>query len=260
LSQSEITLPLEAPINSAQLKVRVIIPVYNEIATITMVLEELKQLAPDPEFNLAVLVVDGGSRDGTVEEVRRLGVEVVQQRGRGYGAACYTGFEESPDCNILVFLDGDFSDPPLTIPVILQKMLSEQADIVLGSRQSGNIEKGALPIHAIWGNRLVAWLIGRLYNQHFSDLPSFKAIRREVLVSFQMQEMTYGWTVEMLVKAARSKCKIVEVPVDYRRRGGGKSKVSGTFKGTIKAGYYLINTALKYRRWVGGKPLNEKSF
>ncbi len=251
MNQSEITLPNEAPIYSAQ--VRVIIPVYNEFATISRVLEEIMDLVPAPEFTLAVLVVDGGSQDGTVEEVRRLGVEVVQQRGRGYGAACYTGFEESPVSDILVFLDGDFSDPPGTIPVLLQKMLNEQADMVLGSRRLGHFEKGALPVHAIWGNRLVAWLIGRVYKQHFSDLPSFKAIRREVLASFQMQEMTYGWTVEMLVKAARSKCKIVEVPVDYRRRGGGKSKVSGTFKGTIKAGYYLINTALKYRRWKGGK-------
>jgi glycosyltransferase involved in cell wall biosynthesis len=249
LQQPELILPLETPVICAQLKVRIIIPVYNEVATITRVLEEIQALVPDPNFKLGTLVVDGGSRDGTVEEVRRRQIEMVRQRGRGYGAACYTGFEESPEADILVFLDGDFSDPPGTIPVLLQKMLNERADLALGSRQLGRFEKGALPIHAIWGNRLVAWLIGRLYRHDFSDLPSFKAIRREVLASFQMQEMTYGWTVEMLVKAARSKCKIVEVAVDYRRRGGGKSKVSGTFQGTIKAGYYLVKTALKYRRW-----------
>lgn len=242
-------MPPEIPVNRALVRVRVIIPVYNEIATITRVLKEIKDLTHDSKISLGTLVVDGGSLDGTVKEVQRLQIEVVQQRGRGYGAACYTGFEDSPEADILVFLDGDFSDPPGTIPVLLQKMLKEGADLVLGSRQLGRFEKGALPVHAIWGNRLVAWLIGRLYKQHFSDLPSFKAIRREVLASFQMQEMTYGWTVEMLVKAARSGCKIVEVPVDYRRRGGGKSKVSGTFRGAIKAGYYLIKTALKYRRW-----------
>ena len=252
MNQPEIIAPLEIPVNRT--RVRVIIPVYNEIATITRVLEEIQDLEPDPRFELGVLVVDGGSRDGTVEEVRRLKIEVISQKGRGYGAACYTGFEESSNCDILVFLDGDFSDPPGAIPALLNKMLDTKAELVLGSRQLGHFEKGALPLHAIWGNRLVAWLIGRLYRQYYSDLPSFKAIRREVLASFQMQEMTYGWTVEMLVKAARSKCKVVEVPVNYRRRGGGKSKVSGTFKGTFKAGYFLIKTALKYRRWESTQP------
>jgi glycosyltransferase involved in cell wall biosynthesis len=236
--------------------VNVIIPVYNEVANIGRVLQEIEDLPADPKYRLEVLVVDGGSRDGTAEEAGRWGVRVVQQRGRGYGAACFTGFEESPDAEIVVFLDGDYSDPPASIPALLAKMLSEQADLVLGSRRLGRFEKGALPVQAIWGNRLVAWLIGRLYGQWYSDLPSFKAIRREALASFKMQEMTYGWTVEMLVKAARTKCKIVEVPVDYRRRGGGQSKVSGTFKGTIKAGYFLIKTALSYIRW---SPDNSRS-
>ena len=237
----------EMGINS--LHVCVIIPVYNEVNNIGSVLQEIKDLPVNPGLRLEVRVVDGGSKDGTTTEAERWGARVVQQRGRGYGAACFTGFEESPEAAILVFLDGDYSDPPAAIPGLLNKMLAEDADLVLGCRQPGRLEKGALPVHAIWGNRLVAWLIGRIYRQRFGDLPSFKAIRRGVLASFNMQEMTYGWTVEMLVKAARSNCKIVEVPVSYRRRRSGRSKVSGTFKGTVKAGYHLIKTALRYYRW-----------
>jgi glycosyltransferase involved in cell wall biosynthesis len=195
------------------------------------------------------MVVDGGSKDGTAEAAAGMGVRVVRQRGKGYGAACYTGFQEAPNADILIYLDGDYSDPPSAVAPLLEKMLSEKADLALGSRTLGHFEKGALPQHAIWGNWLVVILINLLYQQHFSDLPSFKAIRREVLASFQMQEFTYGWTTEMLVKAARSNCKIVEIGVDYRRRGGGKSKVSGTVKGTVKAAYYLFKTALRYTRW-----------
>ncbi len=229
--------------------VAVIIPVYNEVANIGRVLQEIKELPPDPAYRLEVIVVDGGSQDGTSQEAERLGVLVVRQRGQGYGAACFTGFEESTRANILVFLDGDYSDPPASIPLLLNKVLVEGADLVLGSRRLGRLQKGALPSQAIWGNQLVSWLISGLYGQTFSDLPSFKAIRREVLTSFKMQEMTYGWTVEMMVKAVRTNCKIVEVPVDYRRRGGGRSKVSGTVKGTVKAAYHLIKTALSYIRW-----------
>lgn len=249
----DFSSPLES--QTTKLLVGVIIPVYNEAANIAKVLQEIQSLPQNPNYALEVLVVDGNSQDGTLAEAIRLGARVTQQRGRGYGAACYTGFEEAREAGILVYLDGDLSDPPTAIPVLLDKMLTEKADLVLGSRRLGQFEKGALPAHAIAGNRLVAWMIGRLYGQAFSDLPSFKAIRREVLASFDMQEMTYGWTVEMLVKAARTRKKILEVPVDYRRRGGGKSKVSGTFKGTIKAGYHLIKTALRYLRWLPGKCL-----
>ncbi len=226
-----------------------IIPVYNEAETIGLVLKEALALPPNPAYTLEILVIDGGSKDGTTEIVAALGVRVVRQRGKGYGAACFTGYEEAHNAAILLYLDGDYSDPPLAADLLLTKMLVEKADLALGSRTLGKFEKGALPIHAIWGNWLVVKVIGLLYRQHFTDLPSFKAIRREVLTSFQMQEFTYGWTTEMLVKAARSKCKIVEIGVDYRRRGGGKSKVSGTFKGTIKAAYYLLKTVLRYTRW-----------
>jgi glycosyltransferase involved in cell wall biosynthesis len=239
MSQAEVTL----------WRVGVIIPVYNEVENIELVLREIKSLPANPAYRLDIVVVDGGSTDGTVEVANQTGVRVVRQRGRGYGAACYTGFEEAASAQILIFLDGDYSDPPAAIPVLLEKMLAEKADLALGSRTLGRFEKGALPLHARLGNRLVVWIINQLYGSRYSDLPSFKAIRREALTSFQMRELTYGWTTEMLVKAARSGCKSVEIPLDYRRRQGGQSKVSGNLKGSLKAAYYLLKTALRYFRW-----------
>ncbi len=235
---------------SAPCRVCLIIPTYNEAENIGRVVQEALALPPHPAYILEILVVDGNSRDGTGEVAAQAGAKVVAQRhGRGYGAACYTGFEEATSADILLYLDGDYSDPPGCIPALLENMLANKADLTLGSRTLGGFEKGALPAHAILGNRVVVALINLLYRQHFSDLPSFKAIRRETLASFQMQEFTYGWTTEMLVKAARTNCHITEVPITYRRRGGGQSKVSGTFGGTIKAAYYLFKTALRYVRW-----------
>lgn len=233
---------------ASPLNVCVIIPVYNEVANISRVIEEILALPPDPAFTLDILVVDGGSKDGTVEAACLAGARVIPQQERGYGAACFTGFEAST-AEILVFLDGDYSDPPAAIPALLAPLLAERADLVLGSRTLSGLRRGALPAQAVWGNRLVTWLIRLLYGYKLSDLPSFKAIRRERLASFSMREMTYGWTTEMLVKSVRSKCRIVEVPVTYRPRGGGQSKVSGTFKGSIKAAYFLLKTTFRYIRW-----------
>jgi glycosyltransferase involved in cell wall biosynthesis len=245
---AKVTQPeLEQP--QQVIQVCLIIPVYNEVENIQRVVAEAKALPPVPAYTLDILVVDGGSQDQTVQVAERAGARVIQQRRRGYGAACYTGFEEAAQADILIYLDGDYSDPPAAIPELLHLMLTEKADLVLGSRTLGQLERGALPIQAIWGNRLVVWLIRLLYGSHLSDLPSCKAIRRTRLAEFDMQEMSYGWTTEMLVKAARSKCKILETGITYRKRGGGQSKVSGTFKGTVKAAYYLLKTALRYVRW-----------
>lgn len=235
--------------NQSILQVCLIIPVYNEVENIERVIKEVKAIPANPTYNLEILVVDGGSKDGTVEAAKQAGARVVQQRGRGYGAACYTGFEEASFADILVYLDGDYSDPPAAVPLLLQTLLNEKADLVLGSRTLGKLERGALPPQAIWGNRVVVWLIRLLHGYRLTDLPSFKAIWRKKLAAFAMQEMTYGWTTEMLIKAVRSKSKVVEVGVDYRKRGGGQSKVSGTVKGTIKAAYSLLKTALRYTRW-----------
>lgn len=239
--------------NNQKIQVCLIIPVYNEAASLGQVLVEALTLPPQPTYELEILVVDGGSSDGTAEVAARMGVKVVQQRGRGYGAACYTGYEEAADADILVYLDGDYSDPPAAIPALLEKMLASNADLALGSRTLGKLERGALPVHAVWGNRLIVGIIGLLYQHKFSDLPSLKAIRREKLTHLQMQEMTYGWTTEMLVKAARAGCKIVEGPVNYRKRAGGKSKVSGTVGGTVKAAYHLLKVTFRYVNWKAAK-------
>jgi glycosyltransferase involved in cell wall biosynthesis len=234
--------------NDAKLRVCLIIPVYNEAESLRYVLDDIAALPPSPLYDLETLVVDGGSKDGTPEIARQRGVKVVQQEGRGYGAACYTGLN-STTAPVLVYLDGDYSDPPADLPQMVQTLLDNQADLVLGVRTSANAERGALPWHAVLGNRLVVRLINIVYRQRFSDLPSFKAVRRGCLEKFAMREMTYGWTTEMLVKAARARCKIVEMPVGYRKRAGGKSKVSGTLKGTVLAAYHLVKTAWRYRRW-----------
>ncbi|MBN9389130.1 MAG: glycosyltransferase family 2 protein [Chloroflexi bacterium] len=234
------------------LTVSVIIPVYNEVTNIARVIGEIKALPPDPAYTLEILVVDGGSKDGTVEAARSAGARVLPQKERGYGAACYTGFEASTT-EIVVFLDGDYSDPPASLPALLAPLVDNRADLVLGTRIGSLTGSGAgrdaLPAQAVWGNRLVTGLIRLLYGYKLSDLPSFKAIRRKKLAAFGMQEMTYGWTTEMLVKAVRSKYRVVEVPVAYRPRGGGKSKVSGTVRGTLKAAYFLLRTTFRYTRW-----------
>lgn len=233
---------------SAPLTVSIIIPVYNEVANIGRVLAEIRALPPDSRCLLEIIVVDGGSQDGTEAAARVAGARVVPQQGRGYGAACFTGFEASA-AEIVVFLDGDYSDPPAALPDLLSPLLDGRADLVLGSRTLGGLRRGSLPAQAVWGNRLVTGLIRLLYGYKLSDLPSFKALRRTRLASFGMQEMSYGWTTEMLVKAVRARCRIVEVAVTYRPRGGGQSKVSGTFKGSIKAAYFLLKTTFRYRRW-----------
>ncbi len=230
-------------------RVSLVIPVYNEAQNIVRVIAEVFALPVDPTYSLEVIVVDGGSSDGSQAVAQEAGAQVVLQRQRGYGAACYNGYEAADKADILVFLDGDYSDPPAAIPAMLNTLLTQKADLVLGSRTLGQTERGALLRHQIWGNRLVTTLIRVLYGRQLSDLPSLKAIWRERLTSFDMQEMTYGFTVEMLVKAARSGCNITEIPIDYRRRGSGHSKVSGTLEGTVKSAYHLINTSLRYRLW-----------
>jgi glycosyltransferase involved in cell wall biosynthesis len=221
-----------------------IIPVWNEEPVIGRVLAEVP-----PGLVDVIIAVDGGSHDRTVEVARAAGAVVVAQARRGYGAACAAGVAAAGQADILVFLDGDYSDPPASLAAVLAPLQVGQADLVLGSRTLAGMERGALPPQAVWGNRMVLALIALLYRRRLSDLPSFKAIRRATLDSFAMQEMTYGWTTEMIVKALRQRSHIIEVGVPYRARGGGQSKVSGTLKGTLRAGYGLVATVLRYQRW-----------
>jgi rSAM/selenodomain-associated transferase 1 len=231
----ELPAPSPRPLRTA-----LIIPVLNEAGVIGRVLDEVPRASVD-----RVLVVDGGSTDDTRAVAAAHGAEVVRRDERGYGAACWGGVQEAQDCDLLVFLDGDYSDPPADIERLLEPLRAGTADLVLGCR---DFAPGALPLHARLGNRLVLALIRLLVGRSFADLPSYKAIRSDRLAELAMQERTYGWTTEMVVKAARRGFRIAEIRVGYRERGGGRSKVSGTIRGTLGAGYKLITTAVRCAR------------
>ncbi len=220
-----------------------IIPTLNEEAAIGDVVRALTR-----EIVTEVIVVDGGSTDRTVARARDAGAEVVVQTQRGYGKACQTGVDAAPDADVLVFLDGDGSFDPAEVDAVVAPILAGQVDLVLGSRELGGMTPGAMPPQQRLGNRLVAWLLHRLYGLQITDVGPFRAIRRVTLESLDMQEPTYGWPTEMIVKAARLKIPMVEVPTTYRARVGGKSKVSGTMRGTLLAGYHMLTLTLKYAR------------
>lgn len=221
----------------------VIIPALNEAATIGAVVAAVPSDWVDD-----VIVVDNGSSDQTAAIAARAGARVIHEPRRGYGAACFAGAQAALG-TVLVFLDGDGADDPADIPALLHPILADQADLVLGSRTRGVHEPGALLAHARLGNRLVAGLMAGLYDLHITDLGPFRAIRRELYDALGMRELTYGWTTEMMVKAARRDARIAEVPVVYRRRAGGRSKISGTVRGSFLAALSILGTALRYARW-----------
>ncbi|MBU1750590.1 MAG: glycosyltransferase family 2 protein, partial [Chloroflexi bacterium] len=167
---------------------------------------------------------------------------------RGYGRACAAGLAAARG-DVVVFLDGDGADDPAQIPDLLAPIRAGQADMVLGSRLAGEMEPGAMPWQQWFGNWLAARLIRLLYGLPLTDLGTFRAVRREALLELGMIEMTYGWPTEMIVKAARRGWRVVEVPVHYRARRGGRSKISGTVRGTVLAAYYIVGTILRYARW-----------
>lgn len=221
------------------MRVAIIIPVYNEAGAIGRVLSEILPGVADEVF-----VVDGGSTDGTQEVARAAGATVLPQQGRGYGAACLSG-ARAADADVLVFLDGDYSDPPAQIERLLAPLRAGRADLVLGNREGG-MEAGALPLHARAGNMVAAALVRLLYGAPVSDLPSFKAIRRDDLLALGIRDLHYGWTAEMIARAAKRRLRIREVPIDYRVRIG-ESKVSGTLKGSLKAGYAILRAVIGVR-------------
>jgi glycosyltransferase involved in cell wall biosynthesis len=222
----------------------VIIPALNEEESIGQVIAEVP-----PDLVREIIVVDNCSSDRTEEVARLAGARVVREERRGYGHACAAGVEAAGDgFDMLVFMDGDGSDDAGQMRALVEPIEAGEADLVLGSRVLGPATRGALLPHQRLGNTLATTLVRLLYHQRVTDLPPFKAIRRSVLAQLGMREMTYGWTVEMIVKCARQGHRIVEVPVTARRRTGGQSKVSGTIKGTLLAAYYLLGTTIKYAR------------
>jgi glycosyltransferase involved in cell wall biosynthesis len=221
-------------------RVSVVIPTHNEAQAIGRVLADLPA-------NLAteIIVVDSNSSDGTPEIAARMGARVVNEPRRGYGRACLTGVANAIHPDVIVFLDGDYSDRPSELPLLLAPILDGRADITLGSRMEANRESRALPWHQALGNRLAAGLITLLYGAKITDLGPFRAARAEVLHALDLQEATYGWAVEMIVKGALAGFRIVEVPVSYHPRIG-KSKISGTLQGTLGAAWFIMSRIVGY--------------
>ena len=225
------------------MNVALIIPARNEEIPLPGVLAEIP-----PGVAEVVIVVDNGSTDRTAEVSRLAGAVVVSEPRAGYGFACAAGVRtaQERDAEMLVFLDADGSFDPAQIPDLLAPIEAGQADLVLGSRLAGGMEPGAMPPHARFGNWLVARLMRLLNGLPVTDLGPFRAIRADLLARLEMQEMTYGWPTEMMAKAANRGARVVEVPVHYRVRRGGRSKVSGTVRGTVLATYFILFVTLRY--------------
>lgn len=221
----------------------VIIPAYNEEESIGKVLADIPEgLAQE------VVVVNNASTDSTKEVAESSGATVLDEPRRGYGQVCLTGIEyarglsEPPD--IIVFLDGDYSDFPGEMTDVVNPIVNEDFDMVIGSRTLGKAEPGALLPQARFGNALATFLIKLIYGMRFTDLGPFRAIKFDKLLELDMEDTTFGWTVEMQVKAAKKSFKCTEVPVSYRKRIG-VSKITGTVSGTFKAGYKILWTIFK---------------
>jgi glycosyltransferase involved in cell wall biosynthesis len=221
--------------------ISIIIPAINEEESIGLVLNDIpKDIARE------IIVVDNGSYDNTSNVAKNLGAKVMLEPLKGYGSACLRGMSVlKKDTDIAVFLDGDYSDYPQDIHIILKPILIGKAEMVIGSRMLGVREKGALLPQALFGNKLAASLIRLFWGFRYTDLGPFRAITYKALLTLNMVDKNFGWTVEMQIKALKKGLQITEVPVRYRRRIG-KSKITGTFSGTVRAGTKIIYTIFKY--------------
>lgn len=231
-------------------QIDVLIPAWNEEKALPLVLRALPK-----NWVRQAIVCDNGSTDGTAAAAESNGAKVVSQPERGYGNACLAGMRylsslppsEQPD--IVVFLDGDYSDFPEELPDVIAPILNENMDMVIGSRRLGGMEPGAMTLPQRFGNWLAPALIRLFYGYKFSDLGPFRAIKWETLKNMGMCDTSFGWTVEMQVRAARMRLKCAEVPVRYRKRAAGHSKVSGTLRGTVMAGWIILSTIFRFGFW-----------
>lgn len=221
--------------------ISVVIPALNEEAAIEAVVRGVPREIADE-----VIVVDNGSDDLTAERARNAGARIVHEPCRGYGRACRAGINSlDPKSQIVVFLDGDGSDCPELMWRLVDPIIDGTQDFVIGSRTRGNREPGSLNAPQVFAGRAAGLLTRALYGVRYTDMCPFRAIRRDVLERLGMREETYGWNLEMQMRAARAGLRILEMPVDHRRRAGGKSKVSGTLRGTILAGTRILVTAAR---------------
>ncbi len=225
-------------------RILVIIPTFNEEQSIGKVINDIPK-----ELISEVVVINNNSTDKTAANAASAGATVINEVRRGYGYACLRGIQYAKDKkdrpDIIVFLDGDYSDYPEEMRALVRPIIKDDLDMVIGSRTTGNSEKGALLPQQVFGNWLAITLIRLLYGMKFTDLGPFRAIKFDKLLQLNMTDTTYGWTVEMQVKAAKEKFKCAEVPVSYRKRIG-VSKIAGTLSGSIKAGYKILWTIFKY--------------
>ncbi len=217
--------------------VSLVIPTLNEAAAIGAVIREIPS-----EFAADIIIADSGSTDGTQAIARAAGARVIDA-GRGYGRACALGAATAgPASRVIVFMDGDGADRGDLIARIAGPVLRGSHDLVLASRTRGEREPGAMLWHQMLAGRMAGWAIGALYGVHYSDMCAYRAIDRRVLERLHLREMTYGWNIEMQMRAARIGLRILELPLPYRRRIGGESKVAGSMWGTLRAGSRIVAT------------------
>ena len=218
-------------------RVAAVIPTLDEQDAIEGVIAAIPLAAVD-----RVIVVDSGSSDATVARARAAGAGVITEKRRGYGRACRAGAEAAADCEIIVFLDGDGSDCPELIPLLLAPVAEGRADFVIGSRTRGVRERGSMNAHQLVAGYAIGAALALLYGVRYTDMGPMRAIRRDVLLGLGMREMTYGWNLEMQMRAARAGLRVLELPVPHRRRAGGLSKVSGNLAGTFRASWRILAT------------------
>jgi glycosyltransferase involved in cell wall biosynthesis len=222
--------------------VSVIIPALNEEEPIADVVREVAATTIPAD----IIVVDNGSADRTAERAREAGARVVSEPIPGYGRACMAGIRTlSPECDIVVFLDGDGSDCPEFMNYLVDPIAAGKYDFVIGSRTRGQREPGSMNFQQIVAGRIAGWILRLLYGVRYTDMCPFRAIQRDALGKLGMRERTYGWNLEMQMKAARAGLRILEIPVNHRRRAGGESKVSGTLRGTFVAAIRIMATLVR---------------
>jgi glycosyltransferase involved in cell wall biosynthesis len=226
--------------------VAVVIPTFNEVESIGTVVAELPRAVVD-----RIIVVDGGSKDGTQDAAHHAGAEVVAV-GRGYGLACLTGAQAATDADIIAFMDGDGADDPAALPALIEPIRAGTADFVIASRARGEREAGSMAWHQLAAGLVAGRLTQWLYGVRYTDMCAFRAIRRDTLLGLGMREMTYGWNLEMQMRVARAGLRVRELPVGYRRRIGGQSKVAGSLSGSFKAGLKIMSTFARIALWPAG--------